>query len=134
MAKVKQARGFTLIELMIVVAIIAILAAIAYPSYTNHVIKSRRVAGAACLTEAAQFMERYYTTKLTYDGASLPTLSCMGDLEDHYLIEVDADGSAYTVTAAPQGRQASDRCGTLSLDQKGTRSAGGTGVTASDCW
>ena len=63
--KLQRARGFTLIELMVVVAIIAILAAIAYPSYTNHVVKTRRAAATACVMEAAHFMERYYTTNLT---------------------------------------------------------------------
>src|SRR3546814_19429854 len=56
--------GFTLIELMIVVAIVAILAAIAYPSYINHITKTRRAAGAGCALEAAKFMERFYTTNL----------------------------------------------------------------------
>ena len=60
-------RGFTLIELMIVVAIIAILAAIAYPTYTNYITKTRRAAATACLSEYANYMERYYTTNLRYD-------------------------------------------------------------------
>src|SRR3546814_3057220 len=49
-----QMRGFTLIELMVVVAIIAILASIAYPAYTDYIVKTRRSAGAACLLEQAQ--------------------------------------------------------------------------------
>src|SRR3546814_7599636 len=71
-----QMRGFTLIELMVVVAIIAILASIAYPAYTDYIVKTRRSAGAACLLEQAQFMERYYTTNMGYSSAALPATAC----------------------------------------------------------
>src|SRR5690606_33544431 len=64
--------GFSLIELMIVVAIIAIIASVAYPSYRQHVIKSRRAAVTSCLLQHAQLMERHYTTNLTYVGAAAP--------------------------------------------------------------
>src|SRR3546814_661335 len=62
----KSASGFTLLELMITVAVVAILATIAYASYQDQIIKSRRAAGATCLQERAQFMERFYTTNLSY--------------------------------------------------------------------
>ena len=68
-----HALGFTLIEVMITVAIIAVLTAIAYPSYESHVTKTRRAAAAGCLLERAQFMERFYTTNLSYlDSANSP--------------------------------------------------------------
>lgn len=132
-------RGFTLIELMIVVAIVAILAAVAYPSYINHVTKTRRAAAAGCTLEAAQFMERYYTTNLTYVDARLPNTQCMNDLADYYTIQLDGAGAAastYTVQAVPKGSQADrdKKCGTLTLDQAGTRGEGGTASNASECW
>ena len=70
--KTRRNQGFTLVELMIVVAIVAILAAIAYPSYKEYVRKSRRADAKAVLVEAAQFMERVYTEDFSYASAELP--------------------------------------------------------------
>lgn len=133
-----RAQGFTLIELMIVVAIIAILAAIAYGAYSNYVTSSRRAAAAACLSEAAQFMERYYTTNQTYEGAALPALTCTGELARFYTFAITAGSTATTfaVTAAPIGQQSARdnaKCGTLGLTHTGTRSATGT-QGANGCW
>lgn len=128
--------GFTLIELMIVVAIVGILVAVAYPSYQNQIIKSNRASAKACLMEHAQFLERYYTTNLTYVGAA-PALGCTteGNLNQRYLIATDNLGATtYQVTAIPQGAQTRDTlCGTLGLTQAGTRTETGTGTVA-DCW
>ena len=125
--------GFTLIELMVVVAIIAILASIAYPSYVDHVIKTRRAAGTACLLEQAQWLERYYSTNMGYSGAGLATTACTTDLTDHYGFAFSAGPTATTfiVTATPKGAQATGDtlCGTLSIDQKGTKSP-----TTAGCW
>ena len=130
--------GFTLIELMVVVAIIAILAAIAYPSYTNHVSKTRRAAATACLMESAHFMERYYTTNLSYVDAELPPTGCMAELDDFYDFELDGDptASAFAVQAIPQGIQESrdTLCGTLTLNQAGTKGESGTASSFDQCW
>ena len=132
-------RGFTLIELMIVVAILAVLASIAYASYQNSVVNSRRSAAAACLLEVAQFMEREYTTRLTYANVNaLPALACRNDLAAFYTIGLNGAAAAttYSLQAVPQGVQASadTKCGTLRVNQAGTRSVTGTGGSVPSCW
>ena len=128
--------GFTLIELMVTVMIVGILASIAYPAYQDHVFKTRRAAGKACLLEAGQYMERYYTTNMSYASASLPT--CSSDVSSFYTLAFSGtpDASTYALTATRTGAQANDKCGTLTLNQAGTRgvSSAATGITATDCW
>ena len=125
-------RGFTLAELMIVVAIVAILAALAYPSYQSHVVKSRRGVAKACLLELAQFMERYYTTKMTYSGATLPSTQCQTDLSGYYTFQFASGqptATTYNVQAVAQGVQAAKdaACTPLAVGWSGTRTPAG-------CW
>ena len=134
----KLERGFTLIEVMIAVAIVGILAAIAYPSYQEHVLRSNRTAATACLSELSQFMERTYTQNMRYNPADfvLPNLQCRADLADRYTFALAAVAErTYRLSAAATSRQ-NDGCGTLLLTHTGQKGANG-GFTAADvdrCW
>lgn len=136
-------KGFTLIELMITVAIVGILAAVAYPSYQQHILKTRRAEAKACLSELAQFMERFYTTNLRYDkdaanvDVALPNIQCRTDLTNFYTTQFVANSlgqRSYSLEAVPKGSQASDTaCGTLSLTQAGVKKSSVSGAAAK-CW
>lgn len=133
--KIKN-KGFTLIELMIVIAIIGILAAVAYPAYTNAVKKANRADAIDSLLSLAGRMEEYYINNDTYVGATINaagtgTVGSNKTSDDLYTMSItSATAFAYTLTATPKTADA--ECGNLTLDslgQKGT-SAG----TVDACW
>lgn len=135
--------GFTLVELMIVVAIVAILATVAYPSYQEQIRKSRRSNCEGALTGLAGAMERYFTVNNTYVGAAVGTGGIYANQcpvdggTAHYTLSIpSASATGFTLQAAPTGPQVGDKCGNLTLDstgQKGVTSAS-SGITWQDCW
>jgi type IV pilus assembly protein PilE len=137
----KRQCGFTLLELMIVVAIIGILAAIAYPSYQDSVRKSHRADAEAALLENTQFLERRYTVNYAYNTgwanvaaatAALPVQQIPRDGTARYTIAVTAiNANSFSLSATATGAQANDRCGNLTLQHTGARSSSKTGH---DCW
>jgi type IV pilus assembly protein PilE len=130
-------RGFSLIELLIVMVIASVLAMIAVPSYQASVIKSRRADGRVVLNDTAQRMERCYTQFGAYDAADCPIADGEEILsqEGFYLLTVAvADAATYTLTAAPQAAQEDDEeCGSLAITNTGVRTITGDGELER-CW
>lgn len=132
--------GFTLVELMIAVAVVGILAVIAYPSYVEQVRKSHRTDAKSTLTQIAQNLERQMSERGSYASATLKT----DPKTDVYPSDTSEGGyytlalnpkptdTSFTVTATPTGSQADDSCGTYSLNDKGEKAV--SKGTVSDCW
>ncbi len=116
--------GFTLIEVMIVVAIIGILAAIAYPSYDEYIKRGNRAEGQALLQEASARQERYFAQNYEYgDIAKLGLKNGNQSETGKYTVSAVANGKGYTLTATPQFKD--DKCGSLVLNEIGSRGAAG---------
>jgi type IV pilus assembly protein PilE len=131
---VSRNRGFTLIELMIVVVIVAVLAAIAYPSYQEQIKKTRRSQAKADLMETTQGFERQFTMSRDYTTytsdkwtfTTSPRDAAAGSQYYDLSLDGDATATSYKLKAVPANSQAGDRCGTLTIDSTGkkTHSAG----------
>ncbi len=139
--RAQRSLGFTLIELMIAVAIVGILAAIAYPSYQEQVRKGRRADAMAQLVTLAQAYERYYTSNNTYEGFldSVPAAQRNSPTQGtaYYVItRTQETRTSFTLMATPQtaGNQSSDRCGKLTLNHLGQKNIVDATATREECW
>ena len=139
----KDEKGFTLIELMIVVAVIAVLSAIAYPSYQEYVMRSRRADAQSLLNEAAARQERwraqngsYITATAEADIAKLKLPHGPQSEHGYYTLEIADDASGYLLTAKRAGAQAADsKCGNFTLNAAGKKDmVADTPGTVEQCW
>lgn len=147
----RRPRGFTLIELMITVAIVAILASVAYPSYTSYIARAKRADARAQLVQAAQFMQRFYTANDQYlNDRSANNVSTQmpgglarspADGTQIYALNIAATTSTYTLTMAPiaGSSMVNDECGSFTLSSTGLRGVVVSGTAGSTtlrdkCW
>lgn len=126
-------KGFTLVEVIIVVAIIGILGAIAYPSYDNYIIRSKRADAMGALMNASQAMERYKVNNYDYNvgtnlGQVFATQVPVEGGDAYYTLSVVSDNTTYTITATPTGTMAG-KDDPLTLNHAGVRGWG-----AKSCW
>jgi type IV pilus assembly protein PilE len=137
-------RGFSLLELLIVLGLMAILAAVSIPSYRDHVRRAHRAQARVALLQAAQFMQQFHATHDRFDRRSdaasgtaieipeaLRTVPANG--APSYRVSLQSvDVANYVLAATPVGVMTDDPCGTLTLDSKGGQGAAGS--TAHRCW
>jgi type IV pilus assembly protein PilE len=138
----KRSAGFTLVELMVTVAVLGILASIAWPSYQQYVRKARQAEAKAALLENAQFLERNFTQSNRYhtdaqqNPVLLPVTQTPRDAAAVYAITLVATATTYQLKATPvaDGGMAGDACGTFVLNQLGQRTLEGATVPVGSCW
>ena len=128
------ARGFTLMEVIVVVTMLAILAAIAIPNYSEYIRRGHRSAAQAYLLDLASRQVQFYLDRrvFTNDVAAL-NLATPAEIASRYNVAIVVNPgppATFMITATPTGSQTGDRCGALTIDQTGLRGA----AVTTGCW
>lgn len=137
--RIRSSRGFTLIELMIVVVILGIIVAVAIPSYLDQTSKVRRQDGRELLLNTAQLLERCYTTHGSYNDANCSVSLPMDSQDGFYQLPANGNNgvniaaNTFTLVVVPQGGHAGDDCGNLTLSSTGAKGRTG-GANMDKCW
>lgn len=133
----RRASGFTLVELMITVAVIAILASLAMPSYTDYMRRGRRADAQSFMQDVVARQQHFLLDRRAYAtavGAGGLGMTIPSNVSSYYAVVLATDNTtappSFALTATPQGGQASEKCGTLTIDQRGLKTASGAG----NCW
>jgi type IV pilus assembly protein PilE len=133
LATLSSARGFTLIELIVVMVIAAVLAAIAIPNYSEYVVRSNRSAAQTFIADIASRQAQFFLDRRTYaTTVAALNMTVPNEVAARYAIAIDVQAGpplTYTVTATPTGPQSDDRCGALVINQAGNKTAAGP-----RCW
>lgn len=138
---VRRTAGFSLLELLIALAVIGLITAIALPTYQESTLRSGRADGKSALMQVAAAQERYYSANNTYSTNAAPFANppeaTIDSPDGKYEISVSACSggtiaNCFVATATPQGSQTNDVCTSLTIDSTGVR--GATGAPAEECW
>ncbi|MFK3974778.1 type IV pilin protein [Pseudomonas sp. NPDC087358] len=135
-----RANGFTLLELLIAVAIVAILAAMSYPSYTEYIRKTHRSEITALLVQEAHRLERFYSRAGQYSNTTTPPARehQVSTGNGFYTVTADRAEQAFMLMAMPLGGtlMSEDKCGSFVLEHSGRRDNLGVSGDASGqgCW
>lgn len=128
----RRAGGVTLVELLVCLALVGILLGVALPAYREHIRRVHRVDAQKALVELAQSLDRFYTSRGTYVGATLPFDRSPRDAGRAYYrlgFASGPDASGYVLQAEPLGAMTEDACGVLTLADSGLR-----GAATERCW
>ena len=128
----RRQSGFSLIEIVVAIAVVGILASIAYPTYTSSVRKTRRAEAEAQLVNWAQQLERYFSANATYVGGDVGAPSPKG----YTLTATNVTATGYTLQATRKESQSDDQCGNLTFTSTGVKGIvnQNSGLTVDDCW